>query len=70
MKLLFMKQPLNTTNLFIRVDVLVKRNNYIKLYEVKAKSIDLTDNSFQQSLETRFLQFGSHTCLMLLFKDT
>jgi hypothetical protein len=33
-------------NLFIRVDVLVKRNNYIKLYEVKAKSIDLTDNSF------------------------
>jgi len=33
-------------NLFIRVDVLVKRNNYIKLYEVKAKSIDLTNNSF------------------------
>jgi len=33
-------------NLFIRVDILVKRGNYIKLYEVKAKSIDLTDNSF------------------------
>jgi len=25
---------------------LVKRGNFIKLYEVKAKSIDLTDNSF------------------------
>ena len=33
-------------NLFIRVDILVKCGNYIKLYEVKAKSIDLTDNSF------------------------
>ncbi len=33
-------------NLFIRVDILVKRGNYIKLYEVKAKSIDLTDHSF------------------------
>jgi len=34
------------SNLFIRVDILVKRGNFIKLYEVKAKSIDLTDNSF------------------------
>ena len=33
-------------NLFIRVDILVKRGNSIKLYEVKAKSIDLTDDSF------------------------
>ena len=33
-------------NLFIRVDILVKRGNSIKLYEVKAKSIDLTDDEF------------------------
>ena len=32
-------------NLFIRVDILIKCGNYIKLYEVKAKSIDLTKRS-------------------------
>ena len=33
-------------NLFVRVDILVKRGKSIKLYEVKAKSINPIDNSF------------------------
>ena len=35
-------------NLFIRVDILVKRGNFIKLYEVKAKSFDPSSDSFSQ----------------------
>ena len=37
-------------NLFIRVDILVKRGNFIKLYEVKAKSFDPSSGSFVQKL--------------------
>ena len=42
-------------NLFIRVDILVKRGNSIKLYEVKAKSIDLTNDTFLTKDDTKVL---------------
>jgi len=44
-KVVIYEAAIKYDNLFIRVDILIKRGNYIKLYEVKAKSIDLTKRS-------------------------
>ena len=44
-KVVIYEAAIKYDNIFIRVDILIKRGNYIKLYEVKAKSIDLTKRS-------------------------
>ena len=44
-KVILYEAAIKAGNLFIRADVLVKDGNKLKLYEVKAKSIDLTETN-------------------------